>query len=71
MTSNANTLPVTWHKSTRSSDNGGDCVEVGTGIPAMTPVRDSKDPAGPALLFPAHAWQAFVTATTADSLDAV
>jgi hypothetical protein len=26
------------------------------------PVRDSKDPEGPALVFPAGAWQAFVDA---------
>ncbi|MFI6155061.1 DUF397 domain-containing protein [Kitasatospora sp. NPDC051170] len=28
-------------------------------------VRDSKDPDGPALLFPADAWKAFVAATVA------
>ncbi|MFC9327876.1 DUF397 domain-containing protein [Kitasatospora sp. NPDC057015] len=71
MTSNASTLPVTWHKSTHSSDNGGNCVEVGTGLPGLRPVRDSKDPAGPALLFPADTWQAFVTATGTDDLATV
>ncbi|WP_371481647.1 DUF397 domain-containing protein [Kitasatospora sp. NBC_00315] len=63
MTSNATTLPVTWHKSSHSSDNGGNCIEVGSGIPGVLPVRDSKNPTGPALLFPAAAWQTFVTAT--------
>ncbi|MPY62781.1 DUF397 domain-containing protein, partial [Streptomyces spongiae] len=29
--------------------------------PTHIPVRDSKNPTGPALLFPAPAWQAFVT----------
>ncbi|WP_371499942.1 DUF397 domain-containing protein [Kitasatospora sp. NBC_00374] len=32
------------------------------GFPAVVPVRDSKDPDGPALVFPAEAWQRFVTA---------
>ncbi|WP_035798724.1 DUF397 domain-containing protein [Kitasatospora mediocidica] len=65
MTTSASKLPVTWHKSSYSSDNGGNCVEVATGIPHLTPVRDSKDPHGPALLFPATAWAAFVSATAA------
>lgn len=56
---------VEWRKSSYSSSNGGDCIEVATGIPGLTPVRDSKDPHGPALLFPAAAWAAFVSATAA------
>jgi hypothetical protein len=48
-----------WHKSTHSG-NGGDCVEIaGTG-PAVA-VRDSKNPSGPHLDFPAPEWQRFVT----------
>jgi hypothetical protein len=31
-------------------------VEVATGVTDVVPVRDSKDPSGPALLFPADAW---------------
>ena len=38
------------------------------GFADATPVRDSTNPAGPALLFPTHAWQAFVTATAANGL---
>ncbi|WP_329494903.1 DUF397 domain-containing protein [Kitasatospora herbaricolor] len=53
---------ASWAKSSHSTD-GGQCVEVAVGIPDVTPVRDSKDPSGPALFFPADAWQAFVTAT--------
>ncbi|WP_371479190.1 DUF397 domain-containing protein [Kitasatospora sp. NBC_00315] len=30
------------------------------GFPGLVPVRDSKDPEGPALVFGADAWQAFV-----------
>ncbi|MFG1759763.1 DUF397 domain-containing protein [Micromonospora echinofusca] len=49
-----------WRKSTRSGDNGGDCVEVATNLPGVVAVRDSKDDAGPALAFDPTAWQAFV-----------
>ncbi|WP_229928642.1 DUF397 domain-containing protein [Kitasatospora xanthocidica] len=37
-------------------------MEVAPGFPDLVPVRDSKDPHGPALVFPAVAWEAFVTA---------
>ncbi len=50
---------ASWFKSSYS-DNGGSCVEVAPGFPALVPVRDSKDPEGPALLFPATAFAAFV-----------
>ena len=48
-----------WVKS-RRSNNGGDCIEVAPGFAGVMPVRDSKDPEGPALLFPATAFAAFV-----------
>ncbi|MFE7531761.1 DUF397 domain-containing protein [Kitasatospora sp. NPDC057542] len=32
------------------------------GFPGLVPVRDSKDPNGPALVFPATAWRAFIAA---------
>lgn len=51
---------ATWRKSSYSNSDGGDCVEVSDGFPGVVPVRDSKVPSGPALAFPAHAWQAFV-----------
>ena len=50
--------PVAWRKSSRSGDNGGTCVEVGTAGPAVA-VRDSKDPDGPLLAFAADTWKAF------------
>ena len=49
-----------WRKSTRSGDNGGDCVEVANNLPGLVAVRDSKDPAGPTLTFSPTAWAAFV-----------
>ncbi|MDF3300430.1 DUF397 domain-containing protein [Streptomyces tropicalis] len=49
-----------WRKSTYSGGEGGDCLEVADGHPAVVPVRDSKDPLGPKLVFRAGAWAAFV-----------
>ncbi|GGM04375.1 MULTISPECIES: DUF397 domain-containing protein [Micromonospora] len=49
-----------WRKSTYSGNNGGDCVEVADNVPGVVGVRDSKDPAGPALTFGPAAWRAFV-----------
>ncbi|MFI8460572.1 DUF397 domain-containing protein [Kitasatospora sp. NPDC085464] len=57
-----------WRKSTHSGQ-GGQCVEVADGIPGLMPVRDSKDPEGPALLFPSTAWQSFVTAVRTGEFD--
>ncbi|MBW4702231.1 MULTISPECIES: DUF397 domain-containing protein [unclassified Micromonospora] len=49
-----------WHKSTRSSGNGGDCVEVAANLPGVVGVRDSKDEAGPVLSFAPAAWRSFL-----------
>ncbi|MEU0843846.1 DUF397 domain-containing protein [Streptomyces sp. NPDC005962] len=35
-------------------------MEVADGIPGVVPVRDSKNPQGPALVFPAASWAAFI-----------
>ncbi|SBT53762.1 DUF397 domain-containing protein [Micromonospora narathiwatensis] len=52
---------VRWRKSSRSSGNGGDCVEVADNLPNLVAVRDSKDPTGPTLTFTPTAWRAFLT----------
>ncbi|MGC4771634.1 DUF397 domain-containing protein [Micromonospora sp. DT44] len=49
-----------WRKSRRSGSSGGNCVEVADNLPGLVGVRDSKDPAGPALTFGPSAWRAFV-----------
>ncbi|MEV5126789.1 DUF397 domain-containing protein [Streptomyces decoyicus] len=49
-----------WRKSSYSNPNGGSCVEIADDFPGLVPVRDSKDPHGPALLIPAAAWSTFV-----------
>lgn len=48
-----------WQKSTRSGPNCDNCVEVAFVNDAIA-VRDSKNPAGPALIFTAGEWDAFV-----------
>ncbi|KIZ19787.1 DUF397 domain-containing protein [Streptomyces natalensis] len=59
---------VTWRKSSYSNQDGGQCIEVADGLPALVPVRDSKIPHGPALLIDAAAWASFVTAVKGGSL---
>ncbi|PTA43727.1 DUF397 domain-containing protein [Micromonospora sp. RP3T] len=49
-----------WRKASRSSTNGGACVEVADNLGGVVGVRDSKDPTGPALVFPAASWRVFV-----------
>lgn len=49
-----------WRKSTHSDGSGGNCLEVSDDFPHIVPVRDSKNPDGPMLAFPAAAWSAFV-----------
>ncbi|MFI6760672.1 DUF397 domain-containing protein [Micromonospora sp. NPDC050417] len=59
---------ATWRKSSRSGDQGA-CVEFAVTADAIG-VRDSKDPAGPVLLFPASAWSAFASSVpTAPVID--
>ncbi|MFD7667951.1 DUF397 domain-containing protein [Streptomyces sp. NPDC059788] len=58
-----NFVNVTWRKSTHSGGQG-ECLEIADGLPPRSPVpvRDSKCPDGPHLLFPAPAWADFVEA---------
>jgi len=51
---------ATWIKSSYSGDNGGNCIEVALAFPGVVPVRDSKNPDGPALLIARSAWVSFV-----------
>jgi hypothetical protein len=48
-----------WFKSSYSG-SGGECVEVAANLPSTVPVRDSKDPDGPALSFTPASFAAFV-----------
>ncbi|GAA2089416.1 DUF397 domain-containing protein [Kitasatospora saccharophila] len=56
---------VRWMKSTYSN-NGGECIEVAPAAsPSHLPVRDSKDPQGPALFFTKAGFASFVAAVKA------
>jgi hypothetical protein len=50
---------LAWSKSSYSSGEGGECVEVAA-CPNTVHVRDSKDKPGPVLDFTPTAWAAFV-----------
>ena len=49
-----------WRKSTRSGDNGGQCVEVAF-LDTVVGLRDSKDRgSGRIVIFGRYEWEAFV-----------
>jgi uncharacterized protein DUF397 len=48
-----------WRKASYSSTNGGACVEVARNLPGVVALRDSRDPAGPALVVTPDEWEAF------------
>jgi Domain of unknown function (DUF397) len=60
-----------WFKSSYSDNQGGACVEGARLADGAMAVRDSKDPYGPALVFPAAAWTAFASAVRTGELPSV
>lgn len=51
-----------WRKSSYSGSDQGSCVEVLDSYSSGVPVRDSKNPQGPALVIQRSAWSSFVSA---------
>ena len=51
---------LSWRKASYSSNGGGNCVEVGTGLPGKVAIRDSKDRQGPKLAVSNQTWTEFV-----------
>jgi hypothetical protein len=51
---------VRWVKSSRSGPTGGNCVEAAFLPDGAVAVRNSRDPDGPALVFTAAEWDAFI-----------
>ena len=65
---------VAWIKSSYSNGGGGGCIEwapAATPHTGIVPVRDSKDPNGPTLAFPAASFTAFVSAVKAGEFGTV
>jgi hypothetical protein len=58
-----------WRKSSYSSANGGQCVEIASNLPDAVAVRDSKNPDGPKLAFAPDEWQAFTAGVKAGEFD--
>lgn len=59
-----------WRKSSYSNGQGAECVEIADGFPGIIPVRDSKNPTGPALVIPSGGWSSFVAAVKVAELPA-
>jgi len=57
---NADLAQARWYKSSQSGA-GKECVEVAHLNAGHVGVRDSKNPAGPALVFSPTTWDAFLT----------
>ena len=62
MTGHVDLTGAAWRKSKRSN-NGGNCVEVARNLTGVVAVRDSKDPAGPALALEPGQGRALLAAT--------
>jgi hypothetical protein len=58
-----------WVKSSRSTPTGGNCVEVAFLPDGQVAVRNSRQPAGPALVFTAPEWAAFVGGAAAGEFE--
>jgi len=64
-----NPSEAVWRKSSRSSGNGGQCVEVASNLPGLVAVRDSKDPDGAKLLFGPAEWKSFIGSIKSGEFD--
>ncbi|GHC53810.1 DUF397 domain-containing protein [Streptomyces cinnamoneus] len=53
-------MTAAWRRTSYSDGTGGMCVEVADNLPHTVPVRDSKRPEGPALVFDRASWATFV-----------
>jgi hypothetical protein len=64
MTNTVDLTTAVWRKSSYSDGGANNCVEVADNCPGMIPVRDSKQPQGPILVFGANPWASFLTYVT-------
>ncbi|MEW1724063.1 DUF397 domain-containing protein [Streptomyces sp. NPDC093109] len=70
MTKTPGLTSIDWFKSSYCNDHVGDCVEGGLLADGAMAVRDSKVPAGPALVLAGASWAAFVDALGEGGLNA-
>ncbi|MGW7490939.1 DUF397 domain-containing protein [Streptomyces sp. NPDC054786] len=63
-----NPAALAWRKSSYSNGGDANCIEISDGFPGAVPVRDSKNPTGGVLLFPAEAWSAFIATVKVNQL---
>jgi uncharacterized protein DUF397 len=68
MASKAIPTGIQWRKSSYSSDQGGECVEIAE-APATIAVRDSKKTTGPVLTFQPAVFSTFVGWTSATAAE--
>jgi hypothetical protein len=66
----ASAAGLEWVKSSFSGNNG-DCVEVAALPEGARALRDSKNPDGPALVFPAAEFTAFLSGVAAGEFNAL
>ncbi|CAL9489234.1 hypothetical protein SUDANB6_03210 [Streptomyces sp. enrichment culture] len=60
MTSTPGLTTAVWRKSSHSDGGANNCVEAAGDCPGVVPVRDSKLPAGPVIVFGAGSWSSFL-----------
>jgi ABC-type amino acid transport substrate-binding protein len=58
-----------WRKSSKSGNNGGNCVEVARSLRGIVAVRDSKNPDGPKLIVSPVGWRTFMASVKAGRYD--
>ncbi|MET9525944.1 DUF397 domain-containing protein [Streptomyces coeruleorubidus] len=56
-----------WRKSSYSDGGASNCLEVADNHPGTVPVRDSKQPDGPILVFGASPWTSFLAGVKDES----
>jgi len=57
-----------WHKSSKSSGGGNQCVEVAA-VPGSIAIRDSKDPQGPVHVISPEAFRELIASIKRGDLD--
>ncbi|MDN0194287.1 DUF397 domain-containing protein [Streptomyces sp. S.PNR 29] len=61
MTNTSDLTTAVWRKSSYSDGGANNCVEVADGYSGVVPVRDSKVPHGPVLVFGSAPWASFLS----------